>query len=105
MLLSFINIYIYQAKFDNDTIITHRWTGSNTNPNNNDGQGKAGTDRSNIVMLRNKIYPEGNRGSNGLYGHWGNNYPDVLANSNFTGLSSLDMLNLALLSPSKLISQ
>merc|ERR1712014_536714 len=28
------------------------WTGSNTNPNNNDGQGKQGTDRSNIVPLR-----------------------------------------------------
>jgi len=28
------------------------WTGSNTNPNNNDGQGKQGTDRSNMVVLR-----------------------------------------------------
>jgi len=28
------------------------WTGSNTNPNNNDGQGKQGTDRSNMVALR-----------------------------------------------------
>jgi len=28
------------------------WTGSNTNPNNNDGQGKQGTDRSNIVAQR-----------------------------------------------------
>jgi len=28
------------------------WQGSNTNPNNNDGQGKQGTDRSNIVPLR-----------------------------------------------------
>jgi len=28
------------------------WTGSNTNPNNNDGQGKQGTDRSNIVPTR-----------------------------------------------------
>jgi len=28
------------------------WTGSNTNPNNNDGQGKQGTDRSNFVAQR-----------------------------------------------------
>jgi len=28
------------------------WTGSNTNPNNNDGQGKQGTDRSNMVVQR-----------------------------------------------------
>lgn len=27
------------------------WTGSNTNPNNNDGQGKQGTDRSNICPM------------------------------------------------------
>ena len=60
-------------------------------------------------MLRNKNYPEGNpgagSGSNRLLGHWGNNYPNTLANSNFTGLSAQDMLNLALLSPSELISQ
>eukprot|EP00296_Roombia_truncata_P007547 JP445988.1.p1 GENE.JP445988.1~~JP445988.1.p1 ORF type:complete len:722 (-),score=216.85 JP445988.1:113-2278(-) len=28
-----------------------QWTGSNTNPNNNDGQGKQGTDRSNIAQM------------------------------------------------------
>lgn len=39
-----------------------RWTGSNTNPNNNDGQGKEGTDRSNIVLLRVQNYPEGEIG-------------------------------------------
>jgi len=32
--------------------IHFQWTGSNTNPGNNAGQGTAGTDRSNIVMLR-----------------------------------------------------
>jgi len=32
------------------------WTGSNTNPNNNDGQGKQGTDRSNMVVLRTDQY-------------------------------------------------
>lgn len=32
--------------------VHYAWTGSNTNPNNNDGQGKQGTDRSNMVVLR-----------------------------------------------------
>jgi len=32
------------------------WTGSNTNPNNNDGQGKQGTDRSNFVAQRVEQY-------------------------------------------------
>jgi hypothetical protein len=32
-----------------------RWTGSNTNPPNNDGQGLQGTDRSNIIMLKERV--------------------------------------------------
>jgi len=32
------------------------WAGSNTNPNNNDGQGKQGTDRTNIVALKQPNY-------------------------------------------------
>lgn len=36
-----------------------QWTGSNTNPNNNDGQGLAGSDRSNMLLLDTKVisYP------------------------------------------------
>lgn len=34
------------------------WTGSNTNPNNNDGQGKQGTDRSNMIVSRLDQYPK-----------------------------------------------
>eukprot|EP00761_Pharyngomonas_kirbyi_P011204 gb/GECH01011229.1/.p1 GENE.gb/GECH01011229.1/~~gb/GECH01011229.1/.p1 ORF type:complete len:580 (+),score=143.45 gb/GECH01011229.1/:1-1740(+) len=36
-----------------------QWTGSNTNPNGNDGEGKAGTDRSNMVQIGDlaKNYP------------------------------------------------
>lgn len=41
--------------------IHFQWTGSNTNPNNNDGQGKQGTDRSNIALLE-TIRGEGGRG-------------------------------------------
>ncbi len=34
-----------------DSYIHVQWTGSNTNPVNNDGQGLPGTDRSNILLL------------------------------------------------------
>lgn len=39
-----------------DDYVHFMWTGSNTNPDNNDGQGKQGTDRSNIVPLRVQKY-------------------------------------------------
>lgn len=35
------------------------WSGSNTNPNNNDGQGRQGTDRSNVCPMKDSNY-EGN---------------------------------------------
>jgi len=41
--------------------IHFHWTGSNTNPNNNDGQGKQGTDRSNIAVQE-YVRGEGGRG-------------------------------------------
>eukprot|EP00163_Fabomonas_tropica_P005834 TRINITY_DN1547_c0_g1_i2.p1 TRINITY_DN1547_c0_g1~~TRINITY_DN1547_c0_g1_i2.p1 ORF type:complete len:669 (+),score=214.26 TRINITY_DN1547_c0_g1_i2:389-2395(+) len=34
-----------------DDLLHMQWTGSDTNPNGNDGQGKRGTDRSNVVQL------------------------------------------------------
>ena len=34
-----------------DEYVHFQWTGSNTNPNGNDGQGTAGTDRSNVVQM------------------------------------------------------
>jgi hypothetical protein len=73
-----------------------RWTGSNTNPNNNDGQGKAGTDRSNAVLLRAPQYKETTPKS-GTYGHWGNNYPEHLDESEFLGLSRKDLQHLGIL--------
>ena len=40
-----------------------QWTGSNTNPNNNDGQGQQGSDRSNIALLeKNRGAGAGGRG-------------------------------------------
>jgi hypothetical protein len=33
-----------------------RWTGSNTNQNNNDGQGTPGSDRNNFVVLNQRVF-------------------------------------------------
>lgn len=76
--------------------INNRWTGSNTNPNNNDGQGKAGTDRNNVILLRPPQYPETTPKS-GTYGHWGNNYPQHLDESVFLGFSRKDLQHLSIL--------
>jgi len=56
------------------------WTGSNTNPNNNDGQGKQGTDRSNMVATAHVNYPEGEtiNEENLFIGSMLNNYPAYL---------------------------
>lgn len=76
---------------------SHRWTGSNTNPNNNDGQGRAGTDRNNIVLLSAQNFPEGTP-EDGKRGHWGNNYPAHLdSNATFLGWSRADRQSLATL--------
>jgi len=67
-----------------------QWTGSNANPQNNAGQGRAGTDRHNVIALRAPNYFE--KGlptwdSNGnpvqvtnpkTYGQYGNSYPQLL---------------------------
>lgn len=80
-----------------------RWTGSNTNPENNDGQGLRGTDRNNIAALRGQNYPEGTPNmavpEGEKHGHYGNNYPEHLNAATFLGLPRQDRLNLALLSP------
>ena len=77
----------------------NRWTGSNTNPNNNDGQGRAGTDRSNIVLLTESVFAEGSESSGERYGHWGRSYPAHLTKGNqtFLGLDRSDREALAIL--------
>jgi hypothetical protein len=88
-----------EYNFVPDTLIVQRgdfihfqWTGSNTNPGNNAGQGAQGTDRSNIILLRsnvpgyNTIAP-----SPGQIGDWKQSYPtridDNSASGNFLGLT------------------
>ncbi|XP_071484250.1 protein DD3-3-like [Diadema antillarum] len=79
-----------------------QFTGSNSNPNNNDGQGRQGTDRSNIALLRDQNYPEGT-GSyyepNGVTGQYGNSYPQDIRNASFLGLTQQDLIDLAVLQP------
>ncbi|XP_057296382.1 protein DD3-3-like isoform X2 [Hydractinia symbiolongicarpus] len=86
--------------------IHFQWTGSNTNPNNNDGQGLAGTDRNNVVLLTSQIYPEGEPGKavaeNLKFGHFGNNYPAHLNGVNLLGLPKEDLVSLAVLTPGQL---
>lgn len=93
-----------------------QWTGSNTNPNNNDGQGRQGSDRSNVVPMRVANYeeptptnPTGNPGikvvdqtSPATFGHYGNSYPDKISDDatesgNFLGLGKKDLMHLAIL--------
>lgn len=51
-------------------------SGSDTNPNNNDGQGRAGTDRSNLCPIKNSNYIDGQTyGDETMTGAMGNNYP------------------------------
>ena len=39
------------TKIDKNTLLHIQWAGSNNNPQNNEGEGTPGTDRSNIVTL------------------------------------------------------
>ena len=39
------------TKINKDSLLHIQWAGSNNNPQNNDGEGTPGTDRSNIVTL------------------------------------------------------
>jgi len=66
-----------------DNYVHFEWTGSNTNPNNNDGQGKQGTDRSNIVGLKDPNYnvPSYFKDDEEYHQHGmlGNSYPAFVA--------------------------
>lgn len=92
-----------RLEMNTDEYVHIQWTGSNTNPENNDGQGLRGTDRSNIALLTTQNYPEGTPNvavpEGQKNGHWGNNYPEHLNAASFLGLPKIDRLNLAILSP------
>lgn len=72
----------------NKDCVHMHWTGSDTNPKNNDGQGRAGTDRSNIVQLTEPNYDEpliADSNAVKTFGHWGNSFPHVMAKKNQCG--------------------
>lgn len=80
-----------------------QWDGSNDNPRNNAGQGTAGSDRSNIITLNERNYPEGTPGAAGdeskIHGHFGNSYPASLEKFPLLGLPSADVYTLAQMPP------
>lgn len=83
----------------NGDYVHFQWTGSNTNPNNNAGQGRQGSDRHNVVLLKSKNYNEPVATDNTdipTMGHWGNSYPAKLDES-FLGLDRGTMQNLAIM--------
>ena len=84
-LLLVISSFIFSLK---------RWTGSDQNPQNNDGEGPRGQDRNNVVLLAapkvakdNPDYSE--------YGDLTGSYPEHLDDTTFLGLSRHDLINLA----------
>jgi len=79
-----------------------QWTGSNTNPQNNAGEGLAGTDRSNIVPLREKTWNDGQLSTSPLTkGSFADYYPGRIDNTTwqFLGLSQSDLVQLGFLTP------
>jgi len=84
----------------NGDYVHFQWTGSNTNPNNNAGQGRQGSDRHNVVALKTKVYEEPgstDQTSPATRGHWGSSYPAKLDDFSFLGFSRTEMQNLAIL--------
>eukprot|EP00128_Syssomonas_multiformis_P015732 Colp12_sorted_trinity150504_noHs@35879 len=76
-----------------------QWTGSETNPENNAGQGKRGTDRHNIVMLGTEKYTKGKGlAAQGMtsFGQYMLTYPSHFDNVTFLGFSVADARALAI---------
>lgn len=75
--------------------MTLRWAGSDNNPRNNDGEGPAGEDRNNVVLLAaprvQKSDPDYSE-----YGDLTRSYPEHLDNATFLGFTRSDLVNLAL---------
>ena len=80
---------ILNLLYRNNLRVNSRWTGADSNPRNNAGQGQAGTDRSNICLLRaNKYVKSGaTKAGEKAHGHYASSYPDTLGNTELMGLS------------------
>jgi len=77
-----------RAIVENGQYIHIQWDGSNRNPRNNDGQGRRGTDRSNMVLLEKPAYDEGgaNAASKKDTGAWGRSYPEQVTTATLLNL-------------------
>lgn len=88
-------------QISNEDCVHIQWTGSNTNPDDNEGEGKAGTDRSNLVALLGPTYYEyvspQNKPTVPVVGHWARNYPNYIniPSQSFLGLPYNDLFSLA----------
>lgn len=74
-----------------------QWGGSDNNPRNNDGQGRAGTDRSNVLLMDKTVFQEGDVNAADRYGALGRSYPEHINESYFMGLTNVDKLHLGLM--------
>lgn len=83
-------------KVESGDYIHAQWTGANSNPQNNAGQGRAGTDRSNIVPIRERTWPKEGAEEEGGEGCYACNYPEIFSDdTNFMGLKKDDLMALA----------
>ncbi len=78
-------------------LVVFRWTGSNKNPQNNDGEGRRGTDRSNVVLLKSQVYSEGREKASSVHGHYGRSYPENIDAGGVLGLNKDELTKLAIL--------
>jgi len=91
-----------RLEIDQDDYVHICWSGSDDNPQNNAGQGEAGSDRSNIILLEDANYPFTKARSADKpykYGHWAMSYPKSIDESTFLGLSKDDARLLAMAGP------
>jgi len=89
-----------------------QWTGSDRNPQNNDGNGQRGTDRNNVILMREEPYAEGTVGKavplDKKNGHWGGSYPNTFKNAegkSLMGFGREDLQRLALVNNVSLIPE
>lgn len=81
-------------------LIHIQWNGANTNPRGNAGEGPAGFDRSNIVVMADPVYyEEGSEQQPLTFGQWSRSYPAVFTKTTgprFLGLEYDDLYRLAI---------
>jgi hypothetical protein len=75
-----------------------QWTGANSNPQNNAGSGRAGTDRHNMLLLREITWPKEGAFEDEAHGCFACNYPAMINNSTgILGFNRREQLMLAYL--------